>query len=176
MPNPDKAHWCALKHLLRFLKGTESRSLVYNRSENLDLFGFPDSVWATDKDDRMSTSGFCFKLSCFGSVVSWASKEQGCVALGFCEAEYVSLVLSAHEAVYLHDLLTFLCLMMVDTPVLLCGDNQGALALASNPVAHNRDKHMKTRNHFFRQLVEDKRINCPMSPQRTTWLISSPRT
>ena len=64
--NPGKAHWCALKHLLRFLKGTESLSLVYNRSENLELFGFSDSDWATDKDDRKSTSGpypfFPFKL------------------------------------------------------------------------------------------------------------------
>ena len=38
--NAGKAHWCALKHLLRFLKGTEALSLVYNRSENLKLFGF----------------------------------------------------------------------------------------------------------------------------------------
>ena len=41
--NPGKAHWYALKHLLRFLRGTESLSLVYNQFENLDLlfcFGF----------------------------------------------------------------------------------------------------------------------------------------
>ena len=170
--NPGKAHWCALKHLLRFLKGTESLSLVYNRSENLELFGFSDSDWATDKNDRKSTSGFCFKLSRSGSVVSWASKKQGCVALSSCEAEYVSLALAAQEAVYLQGLLTFFCLMTVDTPVLLCGDNQGALALASNPVAHKRAKHIETRHHFIRQLVEDKRL---MSPQKTTWLRSSPR-
>ena len=85
--NPGKAHWCALKHLLRFLKGTESLSLVYNRSENLELFGFSDSDWANDKDDRKLTSGFCFKLSRSVSVVSWASKKQRCVALSSCEAE-----------------------------------------------------------------------------------------
>ena len=158
MSNPGKAHWCALKHLLRFLKGTESLSLVYNCSENLELFGFSDSDWATDKDDSKSTSGFCFKLSRSGSVVSWASKKQGCVALSSCEAEYVSLALAAQEAVYLQGLLTFFCLMTVDTPVLLCGDNQRALALASNPVAHKRAKHIETRHHFIRQLVEDKRI------------------
>ena len=85
--NPGKSHWYALKPLLRFLKGTESLSLVYNRSENLELFGFSDSDWATNKDNRKSTSGFCFKLSCSGSVVSWASKKQGCVALSSFEAE-----------------------------------------------------------------------------------------
>ena len=156
--NLGKAHWCALKHLLRFLKGTESLSLVYNRSENLELFGFTDSDWATDKDDRKSTSGFCFKLSRSGSVVSCASKKQGCVALSSCGAESVSLALAAQESVYFQGLLTFFCLMTVDTPVLLCGDNQGALALASNPVTHKCAKHIATRHHFIRQLVEDKRI------------------
>ena len=129
---PGKAHWCALKHLLRFLKGTEFLSLVYNRSENLKLFGFSDSDWATDNYDRKPTSGFSFKLSHFGSDVSWASKKQGCVGLRSCEAEYVSLALAAQEAVYLQALLTFFCLMTVDTPVLLCGDNQGALALSKS--------------------------------------------
>ena len=137
---------------------SEGHRVVYNRSDNLKLFGFLDSDWATDKDDCKSTSGFCFKLSRFGSVVYWASKKQGCVALSSCEAEYVSLAFAAQEAVYLQGLLTFFCLMTMDTPVLLCGDNQGALALASKPVAYKRAKHIETRHHFIRQLVEDKRI------------------
>ena len=97
--NPGTAHWCALKHLQRFLKGTEFLSVVYNRSEKLELLGFLDSNWATDNDDRHSTSGFCFKLNSFGSVVSWAFRKQGYVALSSCEAEYVSLALAAQEAV-----------------------------------------------------------------------------
>ena len=84
---------------------------------------FSDSDWATHKDDRMSTLGFCFKLSRSCGVVSWASKKQGCVALSSCEVEYVSLALAAQEAVYLQGLLLFFRLMTVDTPVLLCGDN-----------------------------------------------------
>ena len=40
LSNPGKAHWCALKHLLRFLKGNQSLSLVHNRSENLELWVF----------------------------------------------------------------------------------------------------------------------------------------
>ena len=131
---------------------------MYNRSENLELFGFSDSDWVTDKDDRKSTSGFCFKLSRSGSVVSWESKTQGCVALSSCEAEYVLLALAAHEAVYSQVLLKFFCLTTVDTPVLLCDDNQEALALASNSVAHKRAKHIEPRHHFIRQLVEDKSI------------------
>ena len=80
-------------------------------------------------------------------MLSLGRPKNKSVALSSCEAEYVSLALAAQEAVYLQGLLTFFCLMTVDTPVLLCGDNQGALALASNPVAHKRAKHVETRLH-----------------------------
>ena len=40
VPNPGEAHRCALKHLQRFLKGTEFLSVVYNSSENLQLLVF----------------------------------------------------------------------------------------------------------------------------------------
>ena len=80
------------------------------------------------------------------------------VALTSCEAECVSLDLVAQEAVHFQCLLRFICLMTVDTHVRLCGDYQGALAQASNPVAHKRAEHIETRHHFISQLVDDKRF------------------
>ena len=80
------------------------------------------------------------------------------MALRSCEAEYVSSSFAAQEAVYLQGLLTFLCFMTVDTAVPLCRDNQRALVLAGNPFAHKRAKYNKTRHHFIRHLVEDKRL------------------
>ena len=98
------------------------------------------------------------------------------MALSSCEAEYVSLTLAAQESVYLQGLLTFFCLMTVDTPVLLCGDNQGALALGSNPVVHKCAKHIETRHHFIRQLVEDKRIQLSYVSTKNNLADISPRT
>ena len=99
------------------------------------------------------------------------------MALSSCEAEYASLALAAQEAVYLQGLLAFFCLMTVDTPVLLCGDNQGALALASNPVAHKRAKHKKPDTTSSVNWLRTNAINCLISPQKqTSWLIPSPRT
>ena len=48
--------------------------------------------------------------------------------------------------------------MTVDTAVSLGVDNQGTLALASNPDAHKLAKPIENRHHFIRQMVEDKRI------------------
>ena len=40
------------------------------------------------------------------------------------------------------------------TTVLKC-DNQGAIALAKNPVSHSRAKHIDLRYHFIRDAIED---------------------
>ena len=80
------------------------------------------------------------------------------MALSSCKAENVSLALVAEEAVNLHILLTFFCLMTVDNSVPLCGGNQEEHAQASNPVAQKRVKHTETRHHFVPQLVDDKRV------------------
>lgn len=45
-------------------------------------------------------------------------------------------------------------------------DNQGAIALARNPVAHSRTKHIDIRFHFMSKALEDSLIDieyCPSS-------------
>ena len=34
-------------------------------------------------------------------------------------------------------------------------DNQGAIALAQNPIAHARTKHIDIRHHFVREAIQD---------------------
>ena len=38
-------------------------------------------------------------------------------------------------------------------------DNQGCIALAKNPVKHERTKHIDIRHHFIREKVESKEID-----------------
>ena len=40
----------------------------------------------------------------------------------------------------------------------LKSDNQGAIALAKNPVSHSRAKHIDLRHHFIRDAIADKII------------------
>jgi len=51
-----------------------------------------------------------------------------------------------------------------DDAVLIHQDNQGAIALAKNPVFHQRTKHIDLRYHFIREKVEDKDINICYTP------------
>ncbi len=67
------------------------------------------------------------------------------VALSTTEAEYVALSLAAQ----LTDL------QIPTEPIVIEEDNQGALALARNPIAHSRTKHIDIRFHFIRKALED---------------------
>ena len=58
MENPTEIHLLATKRILRYLQGTRDFGLFYKKGEKSDLFGFTDSDYARDQDDRRSTSEF----------------------------------------------------------------------------------------------------------------------
>ena len=163
-------HWKAVKHLLRYLKGSSDWCLTYRKSESSEfgLYGFSDSDWANDVDDRRSTSAYCFKLSPNSGVVCWSSRKQPTVALSSCEAEYIAMSSAAQELVFLRGLVCDLGVLphskLSDSPHLLYGDNQGAIALATNPIAHKRTKHIDIRHHYLRDLVEQKTLKLQYIP------------
>lgn len=63
MQAPLEAHWQAVKRISRYIAGTIDPGLIMQPSSNsMDLEGFCDADWASDLDDRRSTSGFCVFL------------------------------------------------------------------------------------------------------------------
>lgn len=157
MHKPTYSHLNVAKHILKYLKGTINYSLNFRKSNNLKLFGFTDSDWATS-EDRKSISGFVFKLSNEGPLISWKSKKQSNIALSSCEAEYVAIAVAVQELKFLNQLM---CDMGIPTekPVDLYADNQGAIALAKNPVQHQRCKHIDVKYHFIRNEISNYHVN-----------------
>lgn len=134
--------------------------------------GFSDADWGGDLDDRHSTTGNVFLLA--GGAVSWLSKKQAVVALSTTEAEYVALSVAAQEATWLQKL--FVELQMPTKAIVIKEDNQGVIALARNPVAHSRTKHIDIRFHFIREAQEQGTIDvvyCPTS-EMVTDLLTKP--
>lgn len=158
---PTEAHLTAVKRILRYLKGTINLALKY-KNESSPLIGYSDADWAGDLDDRHSTTGNLFLLA--GGAVSWKSKKQAVVALSTSEAEYVALSSATQEAIWLGRMLTELG--MSQECVTLMEDNQGAIALAKNPIAHARTKHIDIRYHYIREALQSRLIDlqyCPTS-------------
>lgn len=154
MANPGKAHWEAVKWILRYLKGTINTGLCFG-GDTCQISGFVDSDYAGDLDRRRSTTGYVFKIH--GAPVSWRSMLQSTVALSTTEAEYMAVAEAVKEALWLRGLLGDLGVTQ-ERVSLMC-DSQSAIHLAKNQVHHARTKHIDVRYHFVRDVIEEGRIS-----------------
>jgi hypothetical protein len=155
--NPSKEHMGAAKRVLRYLAGTRNVGIEY-RSRNeqtIRFLGWTDADFANDLQDRISISGYVFKLG--GGAITWSSKKQNAVTLSSTEAEYTALAHAAREVVWLRNLFAELYLPQ-ELPTILYGDNQSALAIARDPQYHARSKHFDIRSHYIRDRIRDGTI------------------
>ena len=156
---PTKDHWRVGMRVLKYLKGTKDLCLTLKPDKTKSspaLIGYSDADWAGDIETRQSQSAYVFKLH--GCTVSWASLRQDCVSLSSTESEYVALNEAGKEAVWLTRAVSDYSDVYRKT-VLIRGDNQGSMALATNPGFHRRSKHIPLRYHYIRKLKEDKIID-----------------
>ncbi|KAH0720364.1 hypothetical protein KY285_005166 [Solanum tuberosum] len=103
MHTPTDEHLKAVKRVLRYLKETASSSLHIVRSSDSNLYMYADADWASDPNDRISTSGYIFF---FGpNPVSWSSKKHRVVARSSIEAEYKSVSNVLVEITWVQNLL-----------------------------------------------------------------------
>ena len=159
---PTKEHWVAVKRILRYLKGTSNFGLMYsNKDVDRPMTGFSDADWASDVNDRKSTSGYLFMMS--GAPISWKTKKQTCVALSTAEAEYIALSAATQEVTWLRQLLKDMLIEQTN-PTIMYEDNQSAICIAQNPQYHSKMKHIDIKYHFVREKVLDNTIELSYCP------------
>jgi hypothetical protein len=78
MHGASELHLRAAKRILRYVRGTVSFGVKYEKCQIFKLHGFLDNDWAGSIEDTKSTSGYCFTLG--SGVFSWCSKKQKIVA------------------------------------------------------------------------------------------------
>jgi transposase InsO family protein len=161
--NPGQPHWEAIKHVLRYMRGTTSYRLTYGGRPGTSLLfdGYCDSDWGSNIDDRRSITGYVFMLG--GGAVSWQSKKQPTVALSSVEAEYMAATQAAREALWWQKLLHEIGVARHPTTV-IHSDSQGSIALSKNPEHHARSKHIDIRHHFIREQVVANHISLQYLP------------
>nr|AAK26118.1 putative gag-pol polyprotein [Oryza sativa Japonica Group] len=156
MQRPTTEHQQAVKRILRYVEGTTNYGLHYPRCPGAQHFiGYSDSDLAGDSDTSKSTSGMLFFLS--KCLISWQSVKQQVVALSSCEAEYIATTTASTQALWLVRLLGDLLGRDAEA-VELRVDSKSALALAKNPVFHERSKHIRIKYHFIRSCLEERSI------------------
>ena len=157
MASPLESHWTAVKRILRYLQGAlHSGLILYPASLNnhLSLRGFCDSDWASEPDDRRSTSGEAVFVG--PNLVSWWSRKQKVVSRSSTEAEYRSLAAATANILWIQTLLQELAVPH-STPIMLC-DNSSAVQLAHNPVLHAKIKYMELDVFFVQEKVFTKQL------------------
>ena len=151
MHEPRSGHLDIVHRILRYLKGTPGKGLWFAKSGHLEVDGYSDSDWASCQDDRRSTSGYCVFVG--GNLVSWRSKKQAVVSRSTAEAEYRALSQGLCEMLWVKYLLSELKLLRKGPLKVWC-DNQSAIAIANNPVQHDRTKHVEIDRFFIKEKLD----------------------
>ncbi|CAM9573658.1 unnamed protein product, partial [Phaeothamnion confervicola] len=142
--NPGPRHWRAAQHVLKHLKGTRGKGLLYRRDAPTTsgaTVGYVDANWARNLDNRRSIGAHIFLQS--GAAISWRSKLQDCM---------VAAAHAAQHAVWLRRLADCLGLE-VSSAALLQEDNRSCIVLANNVFSEHRVKHIDIKFYIVRERV-----------------------
>jgi len=151
MHAPTDFHWAAVKHILRYLKGTTSYGFHMTRGSSFALHGFTNADWA-------GILSFLVRRRFLGNPAS--------NALLLAPLRRLSIKpLLMVQVIWLQYLLTDLQVPSVSAPTIWC-DNLGATYLSANPIFHARTKHVEVDYHFVHDRVAKKEIQIHFVPSR----------
>ncbi|KAL6311416.1 hypothetical protein AAG906_035499 [Vitis piasezkii] len=131
---PSEDHMDAVMRILRYLKSSPGKGLMFSKNGHLNVVGYTDADWAGNITDRKSTSG--------------------------AEAEFRGMVKGICELLWLKKLLVEIGVAPSSEMNLFC-DNKAAIAISHNPVQHDRTKHVEVDRNFIKQNLEEKIIQLP---------------
>jgi hypothetical protein len=146
MHDPREPHLTAMKRILHYLQGTPDYGLLLRRSSSSDLVVYTDADWTGCPDTRRSMSGYAAFLG--DNLVSWSAKRQTVVSRSSAEAECHAVANGVAEATWLRQLLHELQTLPSWCTLVYC-DNISIVYLSTNPVQHQRPKHVEIDLHFI---------------------------
>lgn len=161
MQRPKQSHMEAAMRVSRYVKGSPGLGLFYPVASQPTLVVYCDSDWAACPNTRRSVTGYAIKLG--DSLISWKSKKKHTVSRSSAEAEYRSMSAAIAETIWITGLLTEMG-FQVTKLVPLYYDNKAAIQIASNPIFHERTKHIEIDCHFIREKIKDGLIKPEFVP------------
>lgn len=162
LSQPREPHWNAALRVVRYLKSSLGQGVYFPTTNQIHLKAFCDADWASCPDTRRSITGYYMFIG--DALVSWRSKKQQFVYRSSAEAKYRSMAATVCELVWFKHLLSDLGIDHSRPAQLFC-DKQAAIHIASNPVYHERTKHIEIDCHVVRERIQQGMIK--------TFLVSS---
>jgi hypothetical protein len=150
MHDPREPHLTAMKRTLCYLRGTLDYGLLLRHSASSELMVYIDVDWTGCSDTRQFTSRYAVFLG--ANLVSWSSKRQNVISRSSVEIEYQVMANSVAEACWLRQLLQELHAPRTKSTLIYC-DNISVVYLSTNPIQHQRTKHVEIDLHFVRECV-----------------------
>ena len=127
------------------------KGLIFANNGHLEVEVYKDANWVRSITDRRSTSGYCTFVG--GNLLTWRSKKQSVIARSSAEAEFKATALGICEVIWIKRLLEDLKIH-VPSPLKLYCDNKSAIAIAHNPILHDRTKHVEIDKHFIKEKLD----------------------
>lgn len=147
MHQPKQSHMAVALKVIRYVKSTPRLGLFFPAHSTLSLSAYSDSDWGS-----CVHHWFCIFLG--SSLLSWKSKRQATISKSFSEAEYRAMASTVCEVILLVQLLTDLGFPTQLHVTLHC-DNQTTNHIASNPMFHERTKHIDIDCHIVREQLKN---------------------
>ncbi|GKD90326.1 ribonuclease H-like domain-containing protein [Tanacetum coccineum] len=161
--DPQEPHLAVLKRILRYVRGTLDYGLQLYSSSASSWVAYSDADWSSCPTTRRSTSGYYVFLG--NNLLSWSSKRQYIVSRFSAEAEYRGVANAVAETSWLRNLLRELHPPLHSAIIVYC-DNVNAVYLSSNPVQHQRTKHIEIDIYFVRDQVTAGQVRVLHVPSR----------
>jgi len=158
--NPSMTHVNAVKHILRYLKGTATIGITYHRAPELILEAMCDADWAgepAENDNPMrSTSGIVLYLRGVGTIYC-ESTLQTTIAGSTAEAEYRCLGSGGKLVEGFRNLFHELQFAQVE-PTIIHEDNEACIVMANANFISSKMRHIQLNHHYIRELIKVKKV------------------
>lgn len=147
--DPKEKHWQAIKRVMRYIKGSMSKGIQFEKQSRLPIDVYTDADHASDVGNRKSITGTIILMS-KGPVI-FRSTQQSLVAASTTEAEFIAAAEAVRDLIWLKQFLKELGVEH-EKMILKC-DSTTAIRLIKNPEFPRRTKHIDIKFHFIRDYM-----------------------
>lgn len=142
--------------MVRYIKGTPGQGILLSSANDFQINGWCDSDYSGCPITRRSVTDYFVQLG--ESPMSWKTKKQSIVSKSLAEAEYRAMSLLRDELLWIKNVLQTLGISHVQPMRINC-DSKAAIYISTNPVFHERTKHIENDCHTVRDEIQSRNMS-----------------